>query len=105
MAKYVIILIIIGILAWCPWLQKEDALALVDQKVGEMQAANSDLCAMSVDKDSIKKVAFGYTENVSYDCTTTDTELGIQKATNTVFITFFKTLLGMPEKTIQKNLN
>ncbi|OGI94495.1 hypothetical protein A3A03_00275 [Candidatus Nomurabacteria bacterium RIFCSPLOWO2_01_FULL_40_18] len=100
MTKYLIILGIV-ILAWCPWLKAEDAMQIVDARVAEMQAENEDLCAMTVDKNSITKVPFGYTEEVSYDCSITDPEYGVLKSRGRVFITFYKGLLGMPSKTVK----
>jgi len=103
MIKY---LIIIGIifLAWCPWLTADEAMSLIDARVAEMQAKNPDLCAMFINKKSITKVPFGFTEEVSYDCTITDTVYGVLQSRNTVLITFYKGLIGMPNKTIEKNL-
>lgn len=100
MMKYLIILGII-LLAWCPWLKADEALGIVEARVLRMQEENQDLCAMSVYRDSIRKVPFGYTEKVSYDCAITDAEYGILKATDTVFITFYKGLIGMPNKSIK----
>jgi hypothetical protein len=68
-----------------------------------MEATIPDLCEMSVHRDTIKKVPFGYTEKVSYDCKATDPEYGILGATDVVFITFYKGIIGMPEKTVTKN--
>ena len=103
MIKYLVILGII-FLAWCPWLKADEALSLVDARVIEMQEKNENLCAMFIDRDSIRKVPFGYTEKVSYDCTVADSIYGVLKSSNTVFITFYKGILGMPHKTIQGNL-
>lgn len=98
--KYLIILGII-ILAWCPWLKAEEAVSIVDAKVAQMQAQNPDLCTMFIHRDSIQKVPFGYTEKVSYDCTLNDDVYGVLKATNVVFITFYKGIFGMPKKTFK----
>ncbi|MFA5778388.1 MAG: hypothetical protein WC870_02805 [Candidatus Paceibacterota bacterium] len=100
--KYLIILGLV-VLAWAPWLKVEEALNIVDSRVAQMQEQNENLCAMFIDRDSIRKVPFGYTEKVSYDCTITDTVYGVRQATNTVFITFYKEIIGMPNKTAQKN--
>ena len=99
--KYLIILGIV-VLAWCPWLKKDEALSIVDARVLQMQEKNKNLCAMSINRDSILKVPFGYTEEVSYDCTTTDAVYGVEKSTDTVFITFYKGLLGMPNKKVER---
>lgn len=101
--KYLIFLGIIA-LAWCPWLTKEEALGLVDTKVAQLQEENTDLCAMFINRDSIQKVPFGYTEKVSYDCTITDTIYGVSQSTDIVFIAFYKGLIGMPNKTITKDM-
>lgn len=82
----------------------EQAVGIVDAKVAEMQAENPNLCAMSVDQDSVNKVPFGYTEKVSYDCTLTDPLYGIPKSTDTVFITFYNKVIGMPGKVVQKGI-
>jgi len=79
-------------------------MSIVDARVAEMREKNADLCAMFINKDSITKVPFGFTEEVSYDCTITDTVYGVLQSRNTVFITFYKGLIGMPNKTIKKNL-
>lgn len=100
--KYLIILGIL-VLAWAPWLSAEEALNIVDSRVVQMQEQNKNLCALFINRDSIRKVPFGYTEEVSYDCTVTDTVYGVRQATDTVFITFYKGLLGMPNKTAQGN--
>lgn len=102
MLKYLIILGLV-ILAWCPWLTAKDALNIVDAKVLQMQQDIPDLCEMSLNKKSIMKVPFGYTEEVSYDCTATDDTYGILKSRNAVFITFYKGLLGMPHKKVKSN--
>ncbi len=102
--KYFLIFIFIVVLGWYPWLTAEEAIQLVDARVAKMQRENPNLCAMSVDKKSIRKVPFGYTEKVSYDCTVTDDFYGVSKSTNIVYITFYKGLLGMPGKTVQKSL-
>jgi len=102
MTKYFIILALI-FLAWCPWLTKDEALGLVDAKVAALQQSNPNLCAMFINRDSIRKVPFGYTEKVSYDCTIADTEYGVSQSTNIVFITFYKELLGVPNKTVARN--
>ena len=103
MIKYLIILGII-VLAWCPWLKAEEALDIVDARILQMQEENPDLCVMSVNKSSIAKVPFGYTEEVSYDCTINDSVYGVSKSRDTVFITFYKGLLGMPNKNIKRNI-
>ena len=98
MMKYLIILGLL-VLAWCPWLKADEALSIIDAKVAQMQEQNSNLCAMFVNKDSIQKIPFGYTEKVSYDCTINDAVYGVLKSTDVVIITFYKGLLGMPSKT------
>lgn len=99
--KYLIILGII-ILAWCPWLSKEEAMNLVTMRIAQMEQESENLCAMFIYEDSVKKVPFGYTEKVSYDCALTDKEYGIEQSKNIVFITFYKGLLGMPRKTVER---
>jgi len=101
MLKYFLILILV-VLAWCPWLKPEEVIQIIDTRVAEMQAANEDFCAMWVDKGSITKVPFGYTEKVSYDCTVTDPQYGVLKSTNTVFVSFYKGIIGMPNKKVGK---
>lgn len=99
--KYLIILGII-LLAWCPWLSKEEAVKVVAERIAQMEQENENLCAMFIYEDSIKKVPFGYTEKISYDCTITDEEYGVEQSKNIVFITFYKGLLGMPNKTVKR---
>ena len=104
--NFTIIIIILALIvfAWCPWLKPPEAQQLVDVRVQELQNQYTDLCAMTIHKDTLSKVPFGYSEKVSYDCTVTDSLYGIQKSTNTVFITFYKGLIGFPVKTIKNNL-
>lgn len=98
-------LIIIGIivLMWCPWLKQEEAISIMDANVAQMKKDDPNLCAMTIHKETIRKVPFGYTEEVSYDCTVTDPLYGVVKSRNTVLITFYKGLLGMPNKSVVKN--
>src|SRR3989344_8239503 len=98
MLKYFFIIGFIA-LAWCPWLSREAALSLEDAKVAQMRAENPNLCTMFINPDSIRKVPFGYTERVSYDCTLNDEIYGVLQSQNIVFITFYNGLLGMPQKT------
>ena len=76
--KYLIILGVL-VLAWAPWLSREEALNIVDSKVAQLQEQNKNLCALFINRDSIRKIPFGYTEEVSYDCTITDTGVGVGK--------------------------
>ena len=46
MTKYFIILILI-VLAWCPWLKPEEVMQIIDARVAEMQAANKRLQAQA----------------------------------------------------------
>lgn|GEM_PF-3104200 len=96
----ILLILVIGVLAWCPWLSKEEAVKLVDERIAELQAEKEDLCAMFIDRDSVKKTFFGYTEKVSYDCSVNDPENGIPQSTNVVFITFYKGLIDVPSKTV-----
>ncbi|OGI68448.1 hypothetical protein A2738_01015 [Candidatus Nomurabacteria bacterium RIFCSPHIGHO2_01_FULL_42_15] len=104
MIKYLIILGLI-LLAWCPWLTAEEASNIIDNRVAEMQEANPDLCAMEINKDSIRKVPFGYTEEVSYDCSVSDPIYGVFQSTEIVFITFYKGLIGMPNRKVLQNFD
>jgi len=105
MAKFLVVLILgMALLAWCPWFKAEEALRVVDIRVAELRRDNPDLCALIVNKKSITKVPFGYTEEVSYDCTINDELYGVLKSHNTVFITFYKSLIGMPQKNIRNNI-
>lgn len=90
-------------MAWCPWLRADEVANIVDAKIAQMQEQNPNLCATFTHRDSIQKVPFGYTEKISYDCTLNDAVYGVLKSTNVVFITFYKGLIGMPGKTIQKS--
>lgn len=101
MIKYLIILGLV-VLAWCPWLKADEAMKIIDTRVTQMKEKSPDLCAMSINRDSIQKVPFGYTEKVSYDCAITDVEYGVLQSSNVVFITFYKGIFGMPNKTVAK---
>jgi hypothetical protein len=100
--KYFIILSLI-ILAWCPWLKAEEALEIVDSKILEMKEENLDLCQISVNKKSINKVTFGYTEEYSYDCGVTDSVYGVKQSRGVAFITFYKGLVGLPVEIVKKS--
>jgi hypothetical protein len=105
--KYLITLIILGIiiLAWCPWLTADQAINMVDTEIAQLQKQYPDLCSQTINRSSIKKVPFGYTEEVSYNCAINDPVYGVTQATNIVFITFYNGLWGIPKETVQKNLN
>jgi hypothetical protein len=100
--KYLIILIFIIFLAWCPWLSKEQAMKIVDDKVVKMQEDNPDLCPMLVNEETISKTLFGYTEKVSYDCNAVDAVYGVEGGSDVVFITFYSGLIGMPQKVVKR---
>src|SRR5690242_3070158 len=103
MFKYVILIILLGVLAWCPWLTEAQAIGLVDARVAKMRQENPNLCAMTIHRDSIQRVPFGYTEKVSYDCTANDPVYGVTKSTDIVVITFYKGLIGMPNVSQKAN--
>ena len=96
--KYLIILALI-VMAWSPWLKAEEAMQLVNAKVIKLQEQKPNLCAMFIHENTIRRVPFGYTEQVSYDCTVTDTVYGVEQSRNIVFVTFYKGVIGMPSKT------
>ena len=100
--KYLLILGIIA-LAWCPWLSVEEAQIIVDREVANAQEKNPNLCALFIRKDSIRKIPFGYTEQVSYDCSVNDPVYGVRESSNVVFLTFYKGIFGIPNKTIKRS--
>jgi hypothetical protein len=99
MVKYLIIITLIA-LAWCPWLTSNDALSAVNTQMIQLQQSNPNLCPMTADVNSITKVPFGYTEQVSYNCAAKDPVMGISKSVEIVFITFYKGVFNMPNQTV-----
>ena len=87
-------------MAWCPWLSANEAMQLIDTQVAKMQEETPNLCPILTHRESIQKVPFGYTEKVSYDCTVVDSVYGIQKSFYVVFVSFYKGLIGIPDKAI-----
>ena len=102
--KFIFIVLVIAAVAWYPWITKEEAMDIVDMKVAEVKRENPNLCAISADRSSIRKVPFGYTEEIYYDCTVTDSTFGVLKSNNLVFVTFYKGLMGMKIRTINEDL-
>lgn len=98
----ILILIIVLVLSWCPWLSTDEAMQLVDAKVMEMKNNNPDLCAMFVHRETLIRVPFGYSEKVSYDCTATDSVYGIEQSFNVAYITFYKSIIGIPVKVVER---
>ncbi|HYD90844.1 MAG TPA: hypothetical protein VEA37_05070 [Flavobacterium sp.] len=101
--KYIIFLILVAfVLGWSPWLYQSDAINLVDARIAELKQTEPDLCPMTADQSSIKKVPFGYVEKVEYDCTREgEIPEAMEASYNTVFITFYKGIIGMPKKTTE----
>jgi hypothetical protein len=106
--KYILPVVIIMafiVLAACPWFTATEAMQIVEMRSAQLQQMHDDLCAQTIFRNTIRRVPFGYIEQVSYDCTVTDRNFGILKDKNTVFITFYKQLIGMPDKRVAtKNL-
>jgi len=97
MKSVTIVIIIVLVLAWCPWLTKEEALSIVDARIAQLQKSNPNLCEMIPDIESITKVPFGYNENVLYDCSGEDDPVyGGSKTNNEIFVTFYKKIWGRP---------
>lgn len=94
-----LIILAVALCAWCPWLSPTNAAALVATSV---QSAETELngCTLTPDTSSISKEFFGYTESVSYSCNPVSTG-AVTTGTNTVFVTFFNTVIGTPHPIIQ----
>ena len=90
-----LILAATALCAWCPWFESKQALGLINTQVTQINNTYPDVCPLTVDKTSLAKALFGYTINVSYDCAEVDT-MGVAKAKNSVLITFYNGLIGMP---------
>ena len=103
-AEVLFVLIFIGIIiaAGAPGLTEKDAMAIVEAKSIQLKQSNPDLCDQFIDRSSIKKVLFGYRETVSYDCIHTDPQDGYLKDTVSVFVTFYRGVIGMPEQALTK---
>jgi len=95
---YIIILLIL-LTAWCPWVSATDASQIVDDAVAKMEAVYPNLCVVTINKDSLQKVPFGYTEEVSYDCTKKDSDFGVLKDSDIVFVTPYKGTFGLNPRT------
>ena len=82
----------------CPWLKPDQALQIVYQEKFQFDKRNA--CPLYIDNTSIKKVLFGYTVDSSYDCSVTETNFPILKSKNTIFITFYEGLIGVPKQSL-----
>jgi len=104
MAKYLMAILIAGaiICAWCPWLKADEAQTILNAKIIQVKKENPNLCAIFINKNSLHKTFFGYTEEVSYDCTISDPIYGVTKSHDFVLITFYKNVLKMPVHTVKK---
>ena len=104
MSKFLITILIlaVGTCAWAPWLKIDEAQSIMDAKVYQLQQKYPTLCEIYVNKDSLHKVLFGYSEEVSYDCTKTDVTYGVLKSSDFVLITFYKQILNMPLHTVKR---
>lgn len=94
--------IIIGIIvlcAWCPWISKEEAISIVE-RAADPKHTNLKNCTITPDPSTINKELFGYTEMVTYDCFLLNNE-SIANGQNKVYITFIKTLVNMPNPIIR----
>ncbi len=100
MKTFIFILLILFFLAVCPWFTKDQAAAIVLTKAQQLVAENPRLCATYLNEDSITRVPFGYREDVSYDCSVTDPDLGIPKEKTRVYILFYGGVVGMPSKSV-----
>lgn len=102
--KYLITLIIIGLIvcAWSPWLDAKETHQLINNKIYILQKKYPNLCPIKVKENTIKKILFGYKEVLYYDCSEIDDEYGVEKSTNTIFVTFYGEIIGMPSKFIKK---
>lgn len=103
--KYLISFFILGavIAAVCPWLKKEEAQMILNAKVVQMVANNPDLCELTIYPETLHKVAFGFAEDVSFDCTVTDDVYGVKQSRDTVLVTFYKGILGMPTPVVRRS--
>jgi hypothetical protein len=86
------------ICAWCPWLSSTTAAALVAANV-KAEQVNYNTCALTIDPTTLHKVLFGYTEGVAYACTVDDQVL--TQGDDTVFVTFFNLVMGVPKPLIK----
>ena len=82
--------------AWCPWFEQKQALKLITAEVSQLNKKNPNSCPLNIDEKSLSKAFFGYTINVSYDCTQVDETMGVAKTNNSVLITFYNGFIGMP---------
>lgn len=94
-----IIILLVILAAWCPWLSQTDALNIYRLKTDEARQS-SPACAFQLDEGSIHKVLFGYMAKVKYDCTIADIP-SLTTGENNVFLTFFKMDVNMPHPVIR----
>lgn len=102
--KYLIPIILVSTIlcAWCPWFEASEAQAIIDSEVSNLIRNEPNLCPLDVRKNTLQKAPFGYREEIGYNCSKLDSTLGIDKSKNTVFVTFYKQVIGMPQKTLKK---
>lgn len=101
--KYLIILFLlaVAICAWCPWITPKEAHQLINTKITVLQNSIPDLCPIQVVDNTITKVPFGFKEKLFYDCSKVDDTYGVEKSENTVFVTFYRGVIGMPNKLVK----
>jgi len=91
------------ILAWCPWLTRNEAANLVGKEVTRIKTQYQNLCKTWIEQNSLTKVPFGYTQKVWYDCTENDPDYGITRSTNIVFVSFAENVWNVPKKIVTRN--
>src|ERR1700722_6016624 len=96
--SFLVLILIVCLCAWCPWLTQTQAIALTQAKAQGIEQ-NLIGCTLTRDPTTIAKAAFGYTENFSFSCALENQQL--TQGEEVVFISFFNWVFGMPEPIIK----
>lgn len=94
-----LVIVAAAVCAWCPWLSSDQARQLIYNNVYSSQSTLQAGCVLAIDAASLKKVFFGYTEKVSYECTY-NTDF-ITQGSNVVFVSFYKQVFNVPHPIIK----
>lgn len=91
----ILVVILIGVAAWCPWLKQDAVTAAITQQFDpafrETKPLYSGPCTLT-NLSNVHKVAFGYKADISYDCEVSGAGM------TSVTYTFYNTIMGVPSK-------
>jgi hypothetical protein len=92
-----IVLMILGLFAWAPWITQETATTLAETQFNNAWSGTIDGCGTSGDElgaRDFRKVPFGATVKLFYLCGLVMP--GVPPRESTVYVTFFGTAFGYP---------